>query len=124
MLDRMRALSLARMRRLAKEAFWIVLGQIVTVLRSLVLVRVLTGYLTPAQYGQLALGLTVAGLVNQVVMGGVGNGVGRYYSIAAEKQDLSSYLRTSRRLMVYATLAVLAIGLALASGLLLLGYSQ
>jgi O-antigen/teichoic acid export membrane protein len=38
---------------------------------ALVLVRVLTEYLTPAQYGQLALGLTVAGLVNQVVMAGM-----------------------------------------------------
>jgi len=89
-----------------------------------VLVRVLTERLDPAQYGQLALGLTVAGLVNQVVMGGVGSGISRFYSIAAEKQDLGGYLRASRRLMFYATLAVLVIGLALMGGLLFLGYSQ
>lgn len=74
MLDWMRTLNLARMRRLAKEGFWIVLGQIVTVLGSLVLVRVLTGFLTPAQYGQLALGLTIVTLFNQVVFGGIGGG--------------------------------------------------
>lgn len=114
----------SRYRRLAKEGTWIIIGQIATVLGALVLVRVLTEHLVPVQYGQLALGLTVAGLVNQVVMGGVGNGIGRFYAIAAEKQDLGGYLRASRQLMFYATLAVLAIGLALMSGLLILGYSQ
>lgn len=113
----------SRYRRLAKEGTWIIIGQIATVLGALVLVRVLTEHLVPVQYGQLALGLTVAGLVNQVVMG-VGNGIGRFYAIAAEKQDLGGYLRASRQLMFYATLAVLAIGLALMSGLLILGYSQ
>jgi len=80
-----------RFRRLSKEGFWIVIGQVATVLSALALVRVLTEYLEPAQYGQLALGLTVAGLVNQVVMGGVTAGIGRFYSIAAEKNDLPGY---------------------------------
>lgn len=115
---------MSRFRRLAKEGSWIIAGQIASVLGALVLVRVLTEYLDPAQYGQLALGLTVAGLVNQVVMGGIGNGIGRFYSIAAEKQDLHGYLSASRRLMGYATVAVLSIGLALMVGLLWLGYSQ
>lgn len=114
----------SRYRRLAKEGSWIVLGQIASVLGSLVLVRVLTEHLNPAQYGQLALGLTVAGLVNQVVMGGVNNGIGRFYSIAAEQQDLGGYWCASWRLMIYATLTVLVIGLTLLGGLLFLGYSQ
>lgn len=113
-----------RFYRLAKEGGWIVAGQIATVLGALVLVRVLTEYLDPAQYGQLALGLTVAGLVNQVVMGGVTSGIGRFYSIAAEKDDLPSYLLASRRLMVYASIAVVAIALVLMAGLFLLRYSQ
>lgn len=113
-----------RFYRLAKEGGWIVAGQIATVLGALVLVRVLTEYLDPAQYGQLALGLTVAGLVNQVVMGGVTSGIGRFYSIAAEKDDLPSYLLASRRLMVYASTAVVAIALVLMAGLFLLGYSE
>ena len=33
-------------------------------------------------------------------------GIGRFYSIAAEKNDLSGYLHASRRLMGYATAAV------------------
>lgn len=113
-----------RFRRLAKEGVWILSGQIASVVGALVLVRVLTEYLEPAQYGQLALGLTVAGLVNQVVMGGVTAGIGRFYSIAAEKNDLPGYLHASRQLMGYATVSVVAIALVLMAGLLFLGYSQ
>lgn len=116
--------DMPRIGRLAKEGSWIVVGQIASVLGALVLVRVLTEHLDPTQYGQLALGLTVAGLVNQVVMGGVTNGISRYYSIAAEKQDLPGYLSASRRLMLYATLMVLVIGLTLLGGLWFLGYSH
>lgn len=115
---------MSRFKRLAKEGSWIVIGQIAVVAGSLVLVRVLTEYLDPEQYGQLALGLTVAGLVNQVVMGGIGAGIGRFYSIAAEKQDLGGYLHATRYLLAYATAAVVAIGLILISSLYWLGYSQ
>lgn len=115
---------MTRIKRLAKEGSWIVAGQIATVAGALVLVRVLTGYLDPAQYGQLALGLTIAGLVNAVVLGGITAGIGRFYSIAAEKQDLGGYLRATRQLLAYATVAVVAIGLMLIASLLWLGYSQ
>jgi O-antigen/teichoic acid export membrane protein len=120
----MAAIDPSRFRRLAKEGSWIVIGQIAAVAGALVLVRVLTEYLAPAQYGQLALGLTVAGLVNQVVMGGVANGIGRFYSIAAEKQDLGGYLHATRNLLAYATVAVVAIGMMLMASLYWLGYSQ
>lgn len=113
-----------RLRRLTKEGSWIVIGQIVSVAGALVLVRVLTEYLDPAQYGELALGLTIAGLVNQVVMGGVVNGISRFYSIAAEKGDLWSYLKASRRLMGYATLVVAALAMALMAALVWSGQTQ
>lgn len=115
---------MTRIKRLAKEGGWIFLGQIVSVIASLVLVRVLTEHLDPVQYGQLALGLTVAGLINQVVMGGLLNGISRFYSIAIEKHDLDGYLQAARRLMLYATLLVVVISLLLISGLMSLGYSQ
>lgn len=116
--------DIPRICRLAKEGSWIVVGQIASALGALILVRVLTGRLDPVQYGQLALGLTVAGLVNQVVTGGIAAGIGRFYSIAAEKKDLPGYLRASRWLMTYSTLTVVAIGLVLMVGLFFLGYSQ
>ncbi|MCR2745220.1 lipopolysaccharide biosynthesis protein [Limnobacter parvus] len=113
-----------RVHRLSKEGSWVVGGQIASVMGSLALVLVLTEYLSLEQYGQLALGLTVAGLVNQVVMGGLAAGIGRYYSIAAERKDLSGYLRATRYLLICATALVLAIGLMLMTCLYWLGYGQ
>lgn len=106
-----------RLKRLAKEGTWIVAGQIVTVAGMLALVRILTEYLAPTEYGQLALGLTVAGLLNQVIFGGINNGIARYYAVAAEADDLNGYLRDARNLLFYGTLAAILVGGLLLSGL-------
>ena len=113
-----------RFRRLALEGFWILGGQVAAVIGALVLVRVLTEYLEPEQYGQLTLGLTIAGLVNQVVMGGLTAGISRFYSIAAEKNELSGYLNASQVLMGYAAITAGAITLISIAGLLSMRHSQ
>lgn len=113
-----------RFRRLALEGFWILGGQVAAVIGALVLVRVLTEYLEPEQYGQLTLGLTIAGLVNQVVMGGLAAGISRFYSIAAEKNELSGYLNASQGLMGYAVIIAGAITLISIAGLLSMRHSQ
>lgn len=113
-----------RFQRLAKEGSWVVMGQVAAVAGSLVQVRVLTEYLTSAEYGRLALGLTAAGLINQAVTSGITASIGRFYTIAAEKKDVAGYLQDSRRLLTYGTMAVATVGLVLAGGLRLLGYSQ
>lgn len=109
--------------RLAKEGSWIIIGQITSVIGALVLVRVLTDHLLPSQYGQLALGLTVAGLINQVLMGGLNNGISRFYTIAAEKGCISDYLCASFKLMLYATMILVIISLVFIIGLLWLDYT-
>lgn len=81
-------------------------------------VRVLTGYLSPLQYGQLALAITIAALANQTLMGGLANAVGRYYSIASEQGDLAAYVSDGIKLLAVAAGIILATGL-LACGLLL-----
>jgi len=96
-------------QRLSKESGWIVAGQAVSILGAIAIVRMLTEYLDPAEYGQLALGLTVGGLLNQVVMGGLSSGIGRYYLIAREKSDLPNYFKACKRLLGYATVVALLI---------------
>lgn len=113
-----------RFRRLFKEGSWIATGQLVSVAGSLVLVRVLTDYLDPSSYGELALGLTIGGLVNQVVTGGVGAGISRYYSIATEKFCLTPYLRASSILMGWALLGIMVIGIILIVGLIGTGHAE
>ncbi len=102
--------EVSRFRRLAKEKQdWVIIGQVAAVVGALVLIRILTEHLDPTQYGQLSLGLTVAGLVNQTILGGLSAGIGRLYSVAVEKQNLQAYVYDSARLLGYATLAVMAI---------------
>tara|TARA_B100000519_G_scaffold203115_1_gene224188 strand:+ start:1794 stop:3074 length:1281 start_codon:yes stop_codon:yes gene_type:complete len=113
---------LERVKRLVKEGSWIVVGQIATFCGSLVMVRVLTEYLEPVRYGELALGLTVAGLMNAAMMGVVSNSIIRFYPIAIEKKDFFGYWRAVRRLMLYATLVTLVVGFLLIAGLFVLGF--
>jgi O-antigen/teichoic acid export membrane protein len=116
--------NFSRIRRLAKEGLWVVSGQVVSVVGALILIRVLTEYLNPSEYGNLALGLTAAALVNQVVLGGVTAGIGRFYSIASEKNDLLSYLSASRELVGIATLVVVIVAVLVVVVLFALGYSK
>lgn len=114
-LERMR---LDRVKRLAKENLWILIGLLCTAGGSLVQVRVLTEFLSPNQYGQLSLANTLANLVNQIVMCGLISGIGRFYSIAAEKNDLAKYLRASFRLLTYASFIIFLMGITIILGLI------
>ena len=113
-----------RIRRLLKEGGWIAFGQVTAAIGALVLVRVLTEHLDPEQYGQLALSLTVAGLVTGVVFAGVAPAISRFYPIAVEKKDLSGYLAAFKELMLYVTVVVVAIGIIFMIGMVWLGHIQ
>jgi len=112
-----------RFRRLSREGFWVVLGQVMAVLGALVGVRVLTELLAPAEYGELALGMTVAILVNQVVFGPLSQGVTRFYAPAVERGDLDGYLSAVSRLVLLASGGVTVLVLLIVAGLLVLGAS-
>lgn len=113
-----------RLRRLSREGLWIFLGQAAAVLGSLAGVRLLTELLDPAAYGELALGLTVAALVNQTVLGPLANGVTRFYAPALEQGDLGGYLRAMRRLVMAATACIFLLLLLTIAGLLGAGRMQ
>ena len=53
-------LNVERAKRLIREGGWVLLGQVLVVTGSLVGVRLMTELLTPAAYGELALGMTGA----------------------------------------------------------------
>src|SRR6266852_2496474 len=120
MLD-MQVLKSERFHRLSKEGAWIVLGQAAAVLGSLVGIRLLTELLDPAAYGELALGMTVATLVNQTVLGPLGNGVTRFYAPAQEKGDIGVYLNAVRRLVLSATGIIVLMILLTVTGLFFAG---
>ena len=116
--------GLERFRRLSKEGAWIVLGQAAAVLGSLAGVRLLTELLDPAAYGELALGLTVAALVNQTVLGPLANGVTRFYAPAQERGDLGGYLRGALGLVWVATAVVAVMVLFAGATLLVAGQKE
>ena len=115
---------LPTIRRLSGEGAWILLGQIATMAGSLAMVRVLTEYLEPSKYGEVALGLTLANLVNLVIMGTLSSGVSRFFSIANEKNDLAGYIKSSIKLMFLAILATIFLGLLVILTLLLIEKGQ
>lgn len=93
----------ARSHRLVKEGAWIVLGQFMMVLGSLLSVRLLTEILSSDAYGELALGMTIATLVNQIILGPLAGGITRFYAPAAEHNDLFAFLNATKRLVFNAT---------------------
>lgn len=99
-------MKLPRFIRLASEATSILAGQIVNILGSLALIRLLTEHITVAVYGQWALCLSIVAIVNQVVMGGIIAALARYHSIAIEGTDIRGYLNGALLVVKRATLGI------------------
>lgn len=87
-------------------------------------VRLLTEILDPSVYGELALGLTVATLVNQVVFGPIGHGVTRYFAPAAEHDDLGNYFSAVKCLVSRASLLLALFATVVVVGLAAFGEPQ
>lgn len=99
-----------RFLRLSKEGAWIFFGQVASLTGALALVKVLTEYIEPHIYGEVALGLTVANLVNLVIMGTLSSGISRFFSIANEKKDIGGYVKASLNLFLLAISITLVLG--------------
>ena len=106
------------------EGIWVAIGQITAIAGALAGMRLITEILNPAAYGELALGLTMANLANQTIMGPLGNGISRYYAPAAQNGDLGGYLHAVRRLMIAAGGAIIALGVVVTVVLAISGHTR
>lgn len=113
-----------RFWRLCREGFWVTLGQAAAVAGGLVGVRLLTELMEPAAYGELALGMTMATLVGQVVMGPLGNGATRFYAPAAEEGDLWGYLTAVKQMVLSANVWIVSAGFLLIVGLVIARHTE
>lgn len=113
-----------RLSRLSIEGLWVSIGQIFSLLFALFLVKVLTENLAPNDYGYLALALTLAGLVNQVFLGGIANGFSRYFSVANEENDVNNYLIAILNMLIIATFFVIIFVAILMIAFYILGLAQ
>lgn len=102
---------------LFSEAALILCGQIAAAAGGMLGVPLLAHFLQPEDYGRLALGGTVAALVQQLTLGPLGNAVERFYGASTEANALSDYLHATGRvvlitcafLVVVGTLALIAL---------------
>ena len=84
-------------------------------------VRLITSFLDPATYGELALAMTIVGLISQVLMKPVAQSSLRYFSPAYNNDQLKTYLRSIVKILGILSVAVLmfaviASALAMAAG--------
>ena len=104
--------------RLGKEFSWILVGQAATVIGGLIGLRLLTNYLSPTTFGEIALIMTIASLVNQTILGPLAGAALRFLSPAEEEKTTRAYLRALwwliRRVSVWTLLATGALSLGLA----------
>jgi O-antigen/teichoic acid export membrane protein len=108
---------------LRHEMGWIVLGQFMAFAGGFIGIKVLTNLMGPKGYGQLALGLTIAGMFTIYVYGPVANVVARFFVAYRERGRLGSYFAVLKQshLLLAISLSLLALTASGIVGLLLGG---
>jgi O-antigen/teichoic acid export membrane protein len=104
-------MMLQKIFSIRRELAWVIFGQFLAFSGGMVGIKVLTNIMGPEQYGQLALGLTIAGLVNLFVFGPIGQAITRFFSICREKEQLSFYFATGRKILFQASYVLTAVSL-------------
>jgi len=110
--------------KLSKEIAFVMLGQVIAALGSLFGVRLLTGKVTPAVYGEISLGLTIGVLFQQLLFGPLSNSYLRFFSIADEKNEITHFIKAVKKSSFQATLISLALIICIIIAFLLKGYSK
>ena len=118
-----RMLGSPRIRRPGKESFWIAAGNAAAVLGGLAGIRILTELMTPAEYGELALGVTIAVFANQIFSGPLSGGATRFYSLAVERGELRYYLRAVYEMSLVGNVVILLLATCIAAAAVLMGVS-
>ena len=94
------------------------------VLGALAGIRILTEFMHPELYGQLALGLTLSTLVSQTFMGPISAGSSRFFSAASESAELKLYLKAIRRLTSNVTFGLIFFTSISIAGLIFFEYQS
>ena len=100
------------------------MGQVGCLLLTMALIRVLSEHLSPAQYGALALLLTIPAFFYNMYIGGLSITLARFYSIAVEEDNFVGFQQASGRLIKIGACSVAGAGLCLMIGLYGMGQSE
>jgi O-antigen/teichoic acid export membrane protein len=108
------------LRRLGSEFFWVALGQGMAAVGGVVGVRLLTGFMNPVSYGELALALTIV-LLSQQVVGPICQPFMRFFAPMQEANKLTTFFRAALGLSMQATGVVLVFTVLAIIGLWAIG---
>ncbi|HET8668508.1 MAG TPA: hypothetical protein VFM10_11045, partial [Terriglobales bacterium] len=89
-------------------------GQVFAVLGGFASVKLLTNALGPKGYGELAFGMTIAGLFQMFVYGPMGQVIGRFLSVYREQEKLPVFFALIRG--AHARLVALLLGVVVIAG--------
>jgi O-antigen/teichoic acid export membrane protein len=98
------------------ELAWILFGQFLGFAGGFIGIKALTNLLGPEAYGQLALGITISGVLTLLVYSPVANVVMRYFSVCQERGQLGLYFLLLRQ--SHGRLATLFLGAVVMAGAL------
>ncbi|MDX1915696.1 MAG: oligosaccharide flippase family protein [Methylophilus sp.] len=101
---------ISKLTSIKGELAWVLAGQGFALFGSLVGVKLLTNVMSQAAYGQLALGISIAGLMNMFLFGPLGQIILRYYSVSGERGEHAAYSMLLRELHGQLVLVVAVIG--------------
>lgn len=99
--------------KIRHELAWVIFGQGMAFIGGFVGIKLLTNFMSLESYGQLALGLTIAGVMNMFLYGPIANSIMRFYSIAKEQNEFGSFFYAIKAVHWRYAGVVLLIGLPL-----------
>jgi hypothetical protein len=103
----------SRLFRIGTEALWVAAGQLAAFAGGFAAIKLLSGQLGPAMYGQLALGISAAGVLHMFVYGPIEQVALRFVSVYRERNQLALLFTSLEKIHIYAALFVVA-GIAFA----------
>jgi len=96
----------SRLRRIGTEAGWVIAGQLLAFLGGFAIIKLLTEELGPAAYGQLALGISLAGVLHMFLYGPIEQTALRFVSVYRESGRLSLLFALLKKAHKYASAGV------------------
>lgn len=89
------------------EFSWVVIGQFVGLIGSVLTIKLLTNILSTEEYGRLALGLSISGMVGMFTFNPLSTYVLRYYSIFKERDEIAVFNNVILRSCFVITMVIL-----------------